>query len=300
MIPAILSQIRRPRVLATLVGISALLAGPVTAQVTPVGGTARNFTVTNRANNQPINLTGFAGKILVIDFFAYWCGTCQDASPDVETNIQKYYASRGGNAYGVPVVVLAASIDASSPSQTDAFVANAGLELAAEDNGGSSGAWSQFNSAGSIPLFVIINCAASSPNTAQWKVLYKQAGYAGAPALRSVIDAVQAPSPEILSFDFPGMGMPTARIIKGQKETVLKNFCRKGDPKPRNNIMAIPIHHDARPNQSRSPVTRERSLTAAYIAVNLDVTKPSMAVTNDTTSINVTIRLTSAKAAGPR
>lgn len=192
MITAFLSKISKPHIFAAVIGLTALLAGPGTAQVTPVGGIARNFTLTNRATGQPLNLTDFAGKVLVLDFFAYWCGTCQSSSPDVETNIQEYYATRGGNAFGVPVQVLAVNIEPANPALTDAFVANAGLELVGNDPNTTAGAWSQFNETDYIPLFVILNCVAGSPSHAQWKVLYKKVGYDGAVTLRGYIDAVQA------------------------------------------------------------------------------------------------------------
>lgn len=199
MITQFLSKINRPHVLAAVIGLSALLAGPGAAQITPVGGIARNFTLTNRANGQPINLTDFAGQVLVLDFFAYWCDPCQTSSPDVETNIKNYYAARSGNAFGVPVQVLAVNIEPANPALTDAFVASAGLELVGNDTNTTAGAWSQFNETNGIPLFAILNCVAGSPSHAQWKVLYKQAGYAGATTLRGYIDTVRpsVTTPEI-------------------------------------------------------------------------------------------------------
>ena len=197
MVTAFLSKISKPSVLAAVIGLSALLAGPGAVRATTVGGTATNFTVTNRATGQPIKLTDFAGKILVLDFFAYWCGPCQQSSPLVETDIQKYYAGRGGNAFGVPVQVLAVSIDSSSPAQTDTFVANAKLELVGEDSGTAAGAYVQFGN-GYIPYFVIINGVAGSPSNSQWEVLYSNSGYPGAATLRSLIDTVKAATtPEI-------------------------------------------------------------------------------------------------------
>ena len=52
--------------------------------------------------NERVKLEDFAGQIVVLDFFAYWCVPCQRASPELEEKIQKLYTARKGNAHGIP------------------------------------------------------------------------------------------------------------------------------------------------------------------------------------------------------
>jgi thiol-disulfide isomerase/thioredoxin len=182
-----------------------------------------DFTVVNHATGAKIHLSDFAGKVVVLDFFAYWCGWCAIDSPLTQTDIEQYYAALGGNPSGVPVTILAISIDQSDPAATTAFISNAGIPLAADDTLGT--AWAENNSSNAIPTYVIINGVANAVGMKQWQVLYNVAGYEGGPALRQVIDSVVPPPKPVIGTE------PTSAVAKaGGKATF--SISASGTPAP--------------------------------------------------------------------
>lgn len=66
-------------------------------------------------DGQRVSLDGFAGKVVLIDFWATWCAPCREALPHIR-DIARRYA-------GQPLVVLSISLD-SDEAKWKSFVAN--------------------------------------------------------------------------------------------------------------------------------------------------------------------------------
>ena len=45
----------------------------------------------DRATKAPVKLQDFAGEIVVLDYFAYWCVPCGPASKQIEEEIARHY-----------------------------------------------------------------------------------------------------------------------------------------------------------------------------------------------------------------
>jgi thiol-disulfide isomerase/thioredoxin len=174
-----------PLILALL---PALFEARAAGQAVKAGGVARDFTVVERGSGRPLRLGDFAGRIIVLDFFAFWCEPCALASADLESAVRLHYSGSGGNPAHLPVVVIGISIDPGNPERTAEFVRRAGMALTADDP--QQAAFMQFDVMNSVPLIVVINGVAGIPGQRQWEVLYSRAGYEGATALRRVIDSV--------------------------------------------------------------------------------------------------------------
>lgn len=159
---------------------------------TEVGEIAQEFVLEDYSTQADVKLTDFEGKVLILDFFAWWCGPCKTSSPILVEDVEKYFADNGGNQHGVPVSVLGVNIEPSLPQFTNEFINDAGMEhVVNETDFISLPTFNQFTKIGTIPLFVIINGVADSPNYQQWEVVNISEGFPGAEAIKSVVNQVQ-------------------------------------------------------------------------------------------------------------
>jgi hypothetical protein len=168
------------------------------------GDVVEDFTLIDRSTRQPVRLTDLAGKIIFLEWFAWWCPFCQAAAPQVHTGIVDWYSGRAGNPDGIPVVQIAINLQRGQESQTGNFVNRAEFGQVLEDFDRSLA--NRFQSGGQ-PIFAVINGVTNSPSHRPWELLLHQDGYGqrnfseSLSEFRSVIDSVRA-APAIVAPSF--------------------------------------------------------------------------------------------------
>jgi peroxiredoxin len=181
--------------------------------------TAPAFALPQHGGAGRVQLANLGGRIVVLDFFAYWCAPCARASTEMETGIDQYYKERKGNVHGIEVQTLAVNIEAGQPEKTEAFIQRTGLKQVLDDLDGKV-----FHDYGgrAIPFVVVIDATGESTGGVPARVVYRKAGFEGVAKLRRVIDAITQAStgqpvgkvPQNMAAGPPSsVGMPDGKAL---------------------------------------------------------------------------------------
>ena len=202
---------------------------PVRAALYTVGSVVENFSLTDRATGKPVQLTDFAGKIVVLDWFAWWCPFCQAAAPQLLSGIDEWYAARAGNPAGIPVVHVGVNLQSGQEAQTQNFVTRAKLDLVLQD---FNRALAARIATDGQPIFAIINGVTNSPSHKPWQLLYSRRGYGQTTFpvadFRAAIDAVKAPA--VVPLTAPSITTePTAQTVN-PGQAALFSVAASGSP----------------------------------------------------------------------
>ena len=89
-------------------------APAVPAPATAALQKAPNWTLPD-LNGKPVHLSDYAGKVVILDFWATWCPPCREEIPGF-IDLQKKYGAKG-------LVIIGASVDQDGPPVVRDFVA---------------------------------------------------------------------------------------------------------------------------------------------------------------------------------
>jgi thiol-disulfide isomerase/thioredoxin len=81
-----------------------------------IGGAAPGFDLTSPDGKKKITLANVHGKVIIVDFWATWCGPCRESFPVYE---------RLSNKFGSKLAVIAVSVD-EDPGSIAQFVKDTG------------------------------------------------------------------------------------------------------------------------------------------------------------------------------
>lgn len=81
--------------------LAALLLLTPAALAVPNSGPAENFTLKS-SSGENIRLSEFRGQVVLINFWASWCGPCRQEIPELEA-IHKKYTPLGFTVFGVNI-----------------------------------------------------------------------------------------------------------------------------------------------------------------------------------------------------
>ncbi len=201
-------QVKPALIFAVLGALFPAALPSLSAADSRVGQRLEEFSLPAFGTDNSINLKSFEGKIVVLDFFAYWCQPCLKATRELRERVLGPMSKAGGNRDGIPVEAFYINIEDRERAETAAFIAKAGLEQVFVD---AEQTYFNYFGATGVPFCVLINGTRDSLTHGYMEVFYVHAGDEGAEKLRELINTVRRrPAPE--SARAPALAKSQARL----------------------------------------------------------------------------------------